>query len=105
VFQLAPGKVTVHPMAFTFPTRAPERLFFPTVHVHDGRFHTTAKFDHALYYQREDGAPPGAAAGSDAISAMTVRDTFKELLLFGKPVCRRTLHARLANADTWIDAR
>ena len=36
VFQLRPGNVTVHPMALTFPTRAPDRLFFPTVHVHDG---------------------------------------------------------------------
>ncbi len=51
VFQLAPGKVTVHPMALRFPTRDPDRLFFPTVHVHDGRFHAKAKFDHALYFQ------------------------------------------------------
>ena len=42
VFQLAPGKVTVHPMALRFPTRAPDKLFCPTVHVHDGRFHTLA---------------------------------------------------------------
>lgn len=44
----------VHPMAFEFPTRSPARLFFPTVHVHDGGFHSTAHFDHSLYCQRED---------------------------------------------------
>jgi hypothetical protein len=44
----------VHPMAFEFPTRSPARLFFPTVHVHDRSFHSTAHFDHSLYCQRED---------------------------------------------------
>ncbi len=55
VFQLEPGNVTVHPMAMNFLTREPQRLFFPTVHVHDGTFHPTAKFDHTLYYQLEGG--------------------------------------------------
>jgi hypothetical protein len=44
----------VHPMAFEFPTRSADRLFFPTVHVHDRSFHSTAHFDHSLYCQRED---------------------------------------------------
>ncbi len=48
VFQLRPGNVTVHPMGLELPTRSPDKLFFPTVHVHDGRFHATARFDHAL---------------------------------------------------------
>ena len=43
----------VHPMAFTFPRRNPEQLFFPTVHVHDGQVHPVAWFDHALYCQIE----------------------------------------------------
>lgn len=51
VFQLRAGKHRIHPMALTFPTRDPDRLFFPTVHVHDGRFHPRAEFDHKLYYQ------------------------------------------------------
>ena len=46
----APTK-TIHPMAFEFPRADPEHLFFPTVHVHDGRFHPTADFDHTLYCQ------------------------------------------------------
>jgi hypothetical protein len=40
-----------HAMAFRFVTRSPDRLFFPTVHVHDGRVHTLAAFDHQLYFQ------------------------------------------------------
>lgn len=42
-----------HPMAFEFPTRDPERLFFPTVHVHDGAYHDVAGFYHRFYCQRE----------------------------------------------------
>jgi hypothetical protein len=48
-----PGRV--HPMAFTFPRRTPELLYFPTLHVHDRRVHSEATFDHMLYCQ------PGAA--------------------------------------------
>ena len=41
----------VHPMAFTFPRRHPELLYFPTVHVHDRTVHPRAMFDHMLYCQ------------------------------------------------------
>jgi hypothetical protein len=42
---------SVHPMAFTFPRRVPELLYFPTVHVHDRDVHSDAAFDHTLYCQ------------------------------------------------------
>jgi len=48
-----PAKQSVHPMAFVFPRREPERLFFPTMHVHDGEVHPKATFDHTLYAQLE----------------------------------------------------
>jgi hypothetical protein len=51
VFKLKPGAMTVHPMAFSFPRRDVSTLFFPTVHIHDGKVHTKADFDHALYCQ------------------------------------------------------
>jgi hypothetical protein len=51
VFKLKPGVATFHPMAFSFPRADADRLFFPTVHIHDGKVHRTAKFDHALYCQ------------------------------------------------------
>jgi hypothetical protein len=38
-------------MVFEFPRRDTSSLFFPTVHVHDGKVHATAGFDHALYCQ------------------------------------------------------
>jgi hypothetical protein len=51
VFKLKEGKKTIHPMAFDFPTALPSYLFFPTVHIHDGKVHDKADFDHALYCQ------------------------------------------------------
>jgi hypothetical protein len=51
VFKLKTGEQTVHPMAFEFPTASKSRLFFPTVHIHDGKVHDRAHFDHTLYCQ------------------------------------------------------
>jgi hypothetical protein len=43
----------IHPMAFRFPTRLAEALYFPTLHIHDGKVKEHAVFDHALYFQGE----------------------------------------------------
>lgn len=43
----------IHPMAFEFPRRRSDALFFPTVHVHDGEVHAQAEFDHTMYYQAD----------------------------------------------------
>jgi len=51
VFKLKAGEKSVHPMAFAFPRRNPDELFFPTVHVHHNEVEPTADFDHELYYQ------------------------------------------------------
>jgi hypothetical protein len=53
VFKLKSGEKAkkVHPMAFEFPRADKSQLFFPTVHIHDGKVHKTATFDHALYCQ------------------------------------------------------
>jgi hypothetical protein len=51
VFKLKSGEKKVHPMAFEFPRANPKAIFFPTVHIHDGKVHKTATFDHVLYCQ------------------------------------------------------
>lgn len=51
VFKFKPGKQKVHPMALSFHSRFPDRLFFPTVHIHDGVVHEKETFDHHLYAQ------------------------------------------------------
>lgn len=55
VFKLQKGSKTVHPMAFDFPRAEAAKLFFPTIHIHDGKVHATAHFDHALYAQGREG--------------------------------------------------
>lgn len=52
VFKLKSGNAKVHPMAFSFPRAKPGELFFPTVHIHDGKVHKNTEFDHSLYCQR-----------------------------------------------------
>jgi len=51
VFKLKEGEKRIHPMAFEFPRTNAKQLFFPTVHIHDGKVHETAAFDHALFCQ------------------------------------------------------
>ena len=38
-------------MAFAYPAKDTSKIIFPTVHIHDGKVHETAAFDHALYCQ------------------------------------------------------
>ena len=55
VFQLVAGEAShIHPMAFSFPTRSPDRIVFPTIHVHDGEVHARADFDHRLFCQQDE---------------------------------------------------
>jgi hypothetical protein len=99
VFRLKPSKqAQIHPMALRFATRDEHRLFFPTVHVHDGKVHRSAKFDHTLYYQS-----PAAAEG-DAPSLLVPGRDYEGLVDPARPVYRRELRGRLPNRDTWIEA-
>jgi hypothetical protein len=106
-----PKRHTLHPLAFTFPRRDPSRVFFPTVHVHDGEAHAEATFDHALYVQ----APVVPPAGSDATiraiewehatgSAASVMDSTlgAGLLAAHEPMARAFVHGERANEDLTV---
>ncbi|MCJ8331169.1 MAG: hypothetical protein HRT89_05130 [Lentisphaeria bacterium] len=56
VFKLKPviGELGVHAMAFEFPTRWPDELFYPTVHLHGKRVWAYDYFDHSLFFQTND---------------------------------------------------
>ncbi len=105
VFKLRKGKHEAHPMAFTFPTRHADKLFFPTVHIHDGEVHEKEEFDHELYCQvnrtglfaltRWDESP--SPAGS-----FTKPDESKQLLIKDKHVYRRELRGMLENEDVML---
>lgn len=109
VFKLKPGAKTVHPMAFSFPRADAGTLFFPTVHVHDGRVHATARFDHALYCQEGAAEPfPDLVRWEESSSlARTFMQVDKaQGLILGDRLCYwLRLSGRRPNQDTLLARR
>jgi hypothetical protein len=104
VFKFRQANSEVHPMAFAFPRRDPARLFFPTVHVHDGEVHEEEEFDHVLYCQKipgdnfpvkdwQESPMLPAAGGVNVVAARGIVDPRLH-------VYRRELKGRLPNRDT-----
>lgn len=105
VFKLKPGRgVRVHPMAFRFPTRDPGRLFFPTLHVHDGEVHAEADFDHALYFQSADSARKDAARAWATPAEFLDQEKVGELVDGQGALFKQALRGALPNQDTWLAA-
>jgi hypothetical protein len=100
VFKLKRGRTRVHPMAFEFPRRDPARLFFPTVHIHDGAVHAQATFDHALYCQG-DGEPGWRESEHAAHSFVDVARA-KGIVDGAAPAYLRELHGVHANVDVYV---
>jgi hypothetical protein len=88
------GPEDVHPMAFAFKTRMLDRIFFPTVHVHDGSVHAEAIFDHTLYCQR--GFPPGGWERSERKADQWTRDVSQGVIA-PDFVYRREIHGSAPN--------
>ncbi|HEV3259694.1 MAG TPA: hypothetical protein VG013_22695 [Gemmataceae bacterium] len=105
VFKLRKGAAQVHPMALEFPRADPKQLFFPTVHIHDGKVHPKAHFDHALYCQQgedenlpllkweESTQPAGLFMKVDKTKGLLAKDGHCYLLRLG---------GNLENKDTVI---
>jgi hypothetical protein len=95
----------VHPMAFTFPRRSPELLYFPTVHVHDREVHPDAVFDHTLYCQPDaatddylEGWEPSGQVASEFIDVARA-----EGIVDPNQCCWRVpLEGRRQNKDTLV---
>jgi len=95
----------VHPMAFEFPQRNPNRLYFPTVHVHDQTLHPDARFDHALYYQSpqpihdmRDGWHRSGKPASEFVDASRTCG-----IVASDEYCwRLVLRGRRENKDCWV---
>ncbi len=105
VFKLKPGSQTVHPMAFEFPT-AKDKLFFPTVHIHDGKVHARAKFDHVLYCQPSESARLKLKDWEEseklAVRFVVVKNT-KGIVEADEHCYKRELIGMLANKDTFVE--
>jgi hypothetical protein len=111
VFKLKAGRGQhAHPMAFSFPTRDPATLFFPTVHVHDGQVAAEATFDHVLYAQLaqpdlHDSSNPRFAGwwGPSANASTTVSvDRTLGIVDGEKPCLKKTLVGSHDNRDQWL---
>lgn len=104
VFKLKEGEQKVHPMAFQFPTRG-RRLFFPTVHIHDGNIHKEADFDHQLYCQLTGGDSSKLFRFRESPQpAGMFMDTIKsEGLIEPDEHChQRRINGRQKNDDVWV---
>lgn len=106
VFKLHSGKQDVHPMAFSFPSAVPDRLFFPTMHIHDGEVHKKADFDHALYCQSAIHPKANEWEESPQLAIQFMKPGLTQGIV--KPdqhVFRRKLNGKLANTDWLVKAR
>lgn len=94
---------TIHPMAFEFPTRTPDAIFFPTMHVHDGAVHPKADFDHTLVFQTGplQVSTGSAQPSSDALGRF-VDARAGSLVDRDAPGYKLALRGSRANEDTWI---
>jgi hypothetical protein len=105
VFKLKKGKLKVHPMAFTFPSSfaAKGRLFFPTVHIHDGKIHRLEDFDHQLFAQTWSGAglrsKEGWRESPELASKFTKPKQSKGLIWSDGHVYLREVRGRQTNRD------
>lgn len=101
VFKLKPGAKSVHPMAFEFPRRSRYELFFPTVHVHDGRVPQEAPFHHSLYCQSSSRVLFWTSSGAPAKDFVDT-DRTHNIVDGDMVVWKRDLRGNWVNQDTVI---
>jgi len=102
VFKLKSGERTVHPMAFSFPRADGEKLFFPTVHIHDGKVHATANFDHALFCQTAAGKVARWEESPLPAERFVKIDKTQGIVAGDRHVHRLRLSGRLKNTDVIV---
>jgi hypothetical protein len=107
VFKLRKGNSKVHPMAFDFPSALDGKLFFPTVHIHDGAVHPRADFDHVLYAQpgHNRGIDTHVWEESEALASRNVSIRKAKGLVAGAAhVYKRMMIGELKNVDVIVAA-
>ena len=106
VFKLKPGRQEVHPMGFAFPRQNPKRLFFPTLHIHDGTVHPEEFFDHDLFAQGSDEQSPavlGWVESTGLVSQFMQFDRTAEILHNNAHAYWRPIHGPFKNEDIYVD--
>ncbi len=108
VFKLRKGNQQVHPMAFQFPSATPGKLFFPTLHIHDGKVHETEEFDHVLYAQAWRNAVikgPVWEESEKNASAFVNTELSKDFVWGGGHLYKREIVGKFKNEDIIAEAR
>ncbi len=96
------GQSKVHPMAFEFPRADKKVLFFPTVHIHDGKVSEKAGFDHALFCQ-VSGDAPLKWEESEALADTFVKVKQTEGIVDGNAhVYRKQMRGTFENKDVLV---
>ena len=109
VFKFRSGEQKVHPMALKFMMRNQARIFFPTVHIHNGLVEKEAKFDHTLYIQSTINSCYGWRKSiSFPDKVMDIDNVLKGDRTHGiiakyKRLYRKKLVGYLKNQDIWVD--
>lgn len=105
VFKLKSAKETqkVHPMAFDFPRAKADRLFFPTVHIHDGKVHARAGFHHSLFCQNSGGENVGSWEETPQPAGFFMKGIEKSQGIVDKEahVYRHIMRGTFKNEDVW----
>src|SRR5690349_9141424 len=105
VFKLKPGEMKIHPMVFSFPREQTRTLLFPTVHIHDGKVHAKAEFDHALYCQPTHDERPLTSGWQESYTHpngfMQIKKV-KDVVLGNQHCYRKEMHGMLPNKDTLL---
>ncbi len=99
VFKLSKGDADRHPMSFSFTSRFSDRVYFPTLHIHDKSVHETEHFDHKLYAQgsiRESGSWIKSARPLDGVERRASK-ALTDLHVF-----RAELEGEMLNEDTFL---
>jgi hypothetical protein len=105
VFKLKSGEMKVHPMAFSFPRRKANALFFPTVHIHDGKVHAKADFDHALFCQPTHDERPITAQWKESRGhpkSFMKMGKVNGVVLADQHCYKQEMRGMLANKDTFL---
>jgi hypothetical protein len=105
VFKLKAGEMKVHPMAFSFPREKGHALFFPTVHIHDGKVHSKAHFDHALFCQPTHEERPITREWKESRGhpkSFMKLEKVKGIVLADQHCYKQEMRGMLANKDTFL---
>jgi hypothetical protein len=103
VFKFKAGRQKVHPMALEFPSRFVDRLFFPTLHIHDGEVHEKENFDHKLYAQTATRGERALLHWAESDYQVSTKAAMsKGLLNPNAHVYRLSLEGELKNEDQFL---